>query len=89
MPGKSSSKTRVQLPPGPTGAAAVEALAVMLSAWVAVWPPESVTLTVKLLVPAAGLPEMTPVEAFSVAQDGSDPDVTVHVYPVPAALRWR
>ena len=53
VPGKSSSKTRVQLPDGPTGLVLDAALAVMLSACVAVSPPESVTLTVKLEVPAA------------------------------------
>ena len=50
-------------------------------AWVAVWLLASVTLTVKLDVPAAvGVPDSTPVEAFRVIPAGSVPALTDHAY---------
>ena len=50
------------------------------SAWVAESLAESVTLTVKLVVPAAvGVPVMTPAEAVSDAHGGSVPLLTVQV----------
>jgi hypothetical protein len=60
------------------------ALMVMESELVAVFEAESVTLTVKVAVPAAvGLPEMMPpVERLKPA-GSAEPDATVQVYPVP------
>ena len=51
----------------------------MLSACVAVCDVASVTLTVKLLVPASvGVPEITPVVAANVRPEGSDPEARDH-----------
>jgi hypothetical protein len=42
--------------------------------------PESVTLTVKLEVPAVvGVPEITPVAAVSVRPAGSEPEVMLQL----------
>jgi hypothetical protein len=51
---------------------------------------ESVTVAVKVNVPTAvGVPEITPVELFSVSPAGSAPEVTLHAQGVapPAAIR--
>ena len=46
----------------------------MLSAWLAVRPPESAACTVKLFVPVVvGVPEITPVPAFNVSPAVSVP----------------
>ncbi len=58
---------------------------VMLRLAVAVWPvgvSESVTVTVKLSVPTnvpVGVPEITPVKAFSDKPTGRLPVVTAHL----------
>ena len=56
-----------------------------VSTWVPVLLPESVTSTVNVTGPPPpdGVPEITPVEEFRLAQDGSDPLLMLHVYPVP------
>jgi len=52
----------------------------MLRLAVAVVAAESVTFTVKVEVPVAvGVPEMTPVLAFSVKPDGSVPTLILQV----------
>jgi len=72
--------------------APVAALTVRLRAAVAVAATASVTRTVKELVPVPdGVPEITPVELFSVRPVGSVPTVTVHepyggVPPVAASV---
>jgi len=49
----------------------------------AVGVSESVTVTVKFVVPeAVGVPEMAPVEAFRIRPAGKLPVVTVHEYGV-------
>ena len=64
---------------------------VMARALVADLPPAPTTLTLKVFLPVAvGVPEMTPVDAFSVSPVGSVPDPTTmdHVNgPVPPAVR--
>jgi hypothetical protein len=41
---------------------------------------ESVAFTVKFDVPVAfGVPEITPVEAFSIAHEGSPPELILHM----------
>lgn len=65
------------------------AVMVMEVALVAVWVPASVILMVKLEVPAAaGVPAMTPVDAFRVRPAGRVPALTDQVYGVvpPAAV---
>jgi hypothetical protein len=52
----------------------------MENAWVAMLDSWSVTLTVKLVVPAAlGKPEITPVVLLRVAHPGRAPAEIVHV----------
>ena len=62
------------------------AVTVMLRAFVAVCAVgvvESVTFTVKLLVPAAvGVPEIAPVDAFRVKPAGRAPVTMLHEYGV-------
>ena len=63
-------------------------LTVMLRLPMAVWPAESVTVTVKLNVPAVvGLPEIVP-EVLNASPGGRLPVVTVQVYGAdpPVAL---
>ena len=51
---------------------------------VAVWAAESVTLTVKLEVPAdVGFPAMAPVAGVRVRPAGRVPEVMLQVYPFP------
>src|SRR5690348_4058792 len=58
------------------------------SGFVALWPPLSATLTVKLAVPGAvGVPEITPA-ALKVKPAGSAP-VEVHVLPPVPPLATR
>jgi hypothetical protein len=53
----------------------------MLSGWEAVWLVLSVTVAVKLAGPAVvGVPLIVP-DALSVSPAGSDPDVTLQVFP--------
>jgi hypothetical protein len=52
----------------------------MLSGAVAVWLAESVTFTVKSVVPiAVGVPEINPVLAFNVSPGGKLPALMLHV----------
>ena len=66
----------------------------MVNGALASWPgdvPVSLTVMVKLNVPlAVGVPEISPVEAFSVNPAGSDPALTDHVLgPAPPAAESR
>jgi hypothetical protein len=54
-------------------------------------PELSVAVTLKFQLPACvGMPEIAPVELFSVRPGGRAPAVTAHVYPPapPAALKF-
>lgn len=65
----------------------VAAATAMLSDFVAVLLFASVTLTVNEDVPdAVGVPEIAPVEAFSVSPAGSEPLLTDHEYGVVPPL---
>ena len=65
----------------------VAAATAMLSDFVAVLLFASVTLTVNEDVPdAVGVPEIAPVEAFSVSPAGSEPLLTLHEYGVVPPL---
>ena len=63
------------------------ALTVILSDLEAVLEYVSLTCTVKLLVPVpVGVPEITPVLAFSDKPVGKEPEVIDHVYGVVPPL---
>ena len=67
--------------------AGVAAATAMLSEWVAVLLLESVTFAVNEDVPdAVGVPEIAPVEEFSVSPAGSEPLLTLHEYGVVPPL---
>ena len=67
--------------------AGVAAATAILSDFVAVLLLASVTLTVNGDVPdAVGVPEIAPIEAFSVSPAGSEPLLTDHEYGVVPPL---